>query len=363
MSMRVLFIDEDEAAIVDGKTLLEDNGYNCKQIDFAEFDTEFLEFSPHIVVLDMMDGGEILDATGDGGKNIFDKIWGHRFCPIVVYSAVPDLVDAIDADRANHPLVDKVAKGRNSEEKLYASIQKYSSCVEGITKISSEVNNALHSTLWEIAKHLVGKDGVNEADAIQYLGRRRIAALMDDASTRNSVLAPWEKYIYPALGENPKTADIILHKSSGSYLLVLTPSCDLVNSGNQCPKVTRVLCAECENADLLLQKFPGSNKKDVRKKLESRLTQGYLDELIPLSELPGVFDPMVANLKNLVLVPYDSIGKDKEFEVKASIDSPFREQIVWAYLNNSGRPGVPDIDCKCWVEQYVPKEEKKGEGK
>ena len=34
----------------------------------------------------------------------------------------------------------------------------------------------------------------------------------------------------------------------------------------------------------------------------------------------------------------------------ASVSSPFREQIVWAYMINSCRPGMPDRDMTTWAE-------------
>lgn len=38
-----------------------------------------------------------------------------------------------------------------------------------------------------------------------------------------------------------------------------------------------------------------------------------------------------------------------------SIDSPFREQIVWAHMQNSCRPGVPDRDTENWAMELKRK--------
>ena len=37
----------------------------------------------------------------------------------------------------------------------------------------------------------------------------------------------------------------------------------------------------------------------------------------------------------------------------ASVNSPYREQIVWAHMVNSCRPGVPDRDYKTWAEALL----------
>ena len=54
---------------------------------------------------------------------------------------------------------------------------------------------------------------------------------------------------------------------------------------------------------------------------------------------------------------YEKIKNDDsgEYIRVVSIDSPFREQIAWAYLNTAGRPGVPDRDFAIWEKQYLDK--------
>ena len=37
----------------------------------------------------------------------------------------------------------------------------------------------------------------------------------------------------------------------------------------------------------------------------------------------------------------------------ASVDSPFREQIVWAYMINSCRPGMPDRNMDLWAKELM----------
>ena len=66
---------------------------------------------------------------------------------------------------------------------------------------------------------------------------------------------------------------------------------------------------------------------------------------------------MVANLKNLAVIRYDSIGgldsAQRNFERVASIDSPFREQVAWAFLTTVARPGMPERDLDLWAEEIV----------
>lgn len=357
--MRVLFIDEDETSVADGMNRLIESGYDCQRIDFDKLDERLSTYQPDIIVLDMMNGDAPNDPKGEGGKTSFDKIWNSRFCPIVVYSANPDLIDDIESGNANHPLVKKVTKGRDSDEKLKQMINEFKPCIDGMNGIIDNVKTVVHRTLKEVAPHIFTQEGINnKVEAIQYMGRRRIAVLMDDESMLRPMLAPWEQYIYPPLGMHPKMGDIIRSVSGDkskpeSYRIILTPSCDLVKSDKREPKVAEILCAKCESPEELFLKAQVKKDKD---NLSKELSQGYIKEYLPIPGFPGVIPPMVANMKKLELIPYNSIkekGKEAAFVIVASIDSPFREQIAWAYLNTGSRPGVPDRDCICWAKQYL----------
>jgi CTP synthase len=37
----------------------------------------------------------------------------------------------------------------------------------------------------------------------------------------------------------------------------------------------------------------------------------------------------------------------------ASVDSPFREQIVWAHMINACRPGMPSRDMTLWAKELI----------
>lgn len=63
---------------------------------------------------------------------------------------------------------------------------------------------------------------------------------------------------------------------------------------------------------------------------------------------------MAAYLRDLEFIPFGDIGiQDKPFLRIASIDSPFRELIAWAYLNTACRPGLPDRDFNSWCNEVI----------
>lgn len=365
--MRVLFIDDDIPATAPAKARLEREGHSCVVVGFSRLSEAITQHEPDVIVLDLMDGVSA-DRHGAAGKGSYATIWDSRFCPIIVYSANPDLIDDEPISGGKHPLIRKVQKGRGSEENIFSAIGAFSSCVTGLQNIRKEVDVAISHSMKDLAPLVFSSAGTGLEAAFQHMGRRRVAACLDDRGLFEETLVPWGQYIYPPLSMYPKQCDILRKASSdpadpASYQLVLTPSCDLVNTENQRPKVTQVLCACCESPGGFLAKArigatpSAAKREDTKKRLGTVLTAGFLDEYVPLPGFLKVFSPMVANLKKLELIDYVKIGNEEEEGVDfiriASVDSPFREQMSWAYQNAGCRPGVPDRDLNIWIDDYI----------
>ena len=142
-----------------------------------------------------------------------------------------------------------------------------------------------------------------------------------------------------------------------SFYIVLTPSCDLVGSGGQKPKVERVLVSRCCTTKDGINKIGWS---DIgKKKLAARLPKvllnpGYFDTILPLPAFEDRVPLMAADLRDLYLLPLDKIGRDSgDYERVASIDSPFRELVAWAYMQVGCRPGLPNRDVDAWSKQIL----------
>jgi hypothetical protein len=119
-------------------------------------------------------------------------------------------------------------------------------------------------------------------------------------------------------------------------------------------KVNQVLVAKCVGVDRYLQAASlAANTREDRKrdKLESLLTLDQCGGFLPLPEFPRAVPLMAAALRDLELLPLDEIST--KYRIIASIDSPFRERIAWAYLQVAGRPGVPDCDMTVLIQAII----------
>ncbi|GMV83563.1 MAG: hypothetical protein AMXMBFR7_47470 [Planctomycetota bacterium] len=329
---------------------------NC-EADFEKGVERVAVERPDAVILDLMEG---LQSPNLPGAKTWKSIWDGSFCPIVIYSGTDADIDP--AIRQGQRFVERIAKGEGSLPKVVASLQRFAPFAASVRSLRTEVDAVIHKVLRDTAGD--GHMPMDDASHLLHAGRRRIAATMDDPTLiGNRKMTCWEVYLVPAIGRDCLTGDIIYKRGSPktspeSYRLILSPSCDLARGG----KVPAALVAKCFPSAAMLDKFKKavepSDDKDLKKQLASLvLSQGSWNGWLPLPAFGDILPTSAANLKDLEIIPLASIGDFKssnhDFVRVASIDSPFREQVAWAYLTTAARPGMPERDLKPWAEEVV----------
>jgi CTP synthase len=363
--LKFLFVDDQlnddsSSASIAAKKLESIDEYSVTRSGFGDAEKHIEDIVPDLVIIDLQEESDSGDHKFTGTETC-EWIWRNRFCPIVVYSAFPD---HISDDHKSHPFVEVVTKGRKGVEDLESSITKLRPHIDSIREAEQNIRNEFSVAMREVAPYayeVFKSDPTQRDNAIIRSGRRRLAAFMDGLSNDGNVLASWEQYLFPPVCQDTQLGDV-LRKSEGnqddpaSFRIVLTPSCDLVASNGRNPKIDKVLVANCCSTNDGLELM---NQKMASKKLKSRLpnvvlSRGYFEAIIPLPCLEGRIPTMMADLRSLEFIPIAEIGlSDKTFLRIASIDSPFRELISWAYLQIACRPGLPDRDFNSWCDEII----------
>ena len=204
--MKVLFIDEDGGSITPALNKAKDGGLICEHIGFGDHLRYISEYQPDIIILDLMNG-HIEDPKGNAGKQSYTDIWRYRFCPVIFYSANPDLID----EKTEHPFVSKIQKGRDSEDLLYEKISSFKEQIESIIETKKSIDMTIQNALRDLAPLIFNPAGFSDMQnkSLQYLSRRRVAALMDDAITSGQSIPSWGIYIWPPLNNYPKLGDVL----------------------------------------------------------------------------------------------------------------------------------------------------------
>jgi hypothetical protein len=358
--MRILMVD-DQADVVEPLRAELAKTAQVEVVDFAGFHAGIERLAPHVIVLDLAQGNPA--EMVNPGLKLFDEIWHKKFCPLVIYTAVPQLLDE-DA-RRTHPFVKLAQKGSGSEEVVIERIREFGPHLSALEDAAKEIGLALNRALRDVAPRIFEniKEEGQQKEMLVRSARRRVAAAMDEElSTGGPNLRSWEHYLYPPTTTHLLTGDIIRKrggdtKDTSNYAVVLTPSCDLAFGEKRDPNVKSALVAACKDVRRLLKELKLSDSAAANKykdKIRAVLTAGHGRSCLPVPGLPEVFPPMVADFQDLNLVPLEEIGNGKQpFERIASADNPFRELVAWAYMMNAGRPGLPDRDFDGWVEEII----------
>lgn len=361
--MRVLIIDDEPLSVKGIENFCQDQGWEEKRVNFDDSYAEILKYNPDVVILDWYE-----QADENAGKAILDTIWKNGYRQIIIFSGKYDLINiAEEAKRST--LLQTFSKG--DEEPVEEYLQKNQKYIEVLSQYRDELGNAIVEAFNVIEPIKNTTDKYIGDIQIKYLLARRTADLFD-LERRNINLPQWAMYTYPPVSKSLTVCDILRKNLSDNsmdsidnYRLVLTPSCDMVSDNNRSPKVSNVVCAQCYDQSTFLKALgvQTAKEKAQRDHIHRALTAGHYNEWVPLPKLEGMCPTMCVNLKKLELISLDSIAVSKDLVNNQSqyikigeISSPFREQIVWAYMQNACRPGVPDRAFDLWEEEYIDKE-------
>jgi len=162
---------------------------------------------------------------------------------------------------------------------------------------------------------------------------------------------PLQYYVMPPIATTPVVGD--LHHSadtdeasgSGSWRIVLTPSCDLVWGKADFALLARCRLLEQTKAfrDVAGHAKPSNAKKAALKDiLTNRSARCYY--------LPEAFDipHLIVDFQDLLAIGGDTL---RAMRPTASLDSPYAEELQSRFAAYFGRIGTPDLDSEALIEK------------
>ncbi len=356
--LSVLFVEDDEEAIITILDRIDEDESDIERCvcDFHEAEEKIRSLRPDIVVLDLFEG-PLLEENNRGSEHL-NFIWKKQFCPVVVHTGLPEALEGYE-----NPFVQVLKKGQDSSGNVLEAIRSFEPHVRSLKEIDEHIRESFACALRVVAPYAFDtfEQVKQRNDAILRAGRRRLAALMDEYTGEGQVLASWEQYLCPPISEDILLGDILMENDRegtdpSMFRVVLSPSCDLVSSGGRKPKVREILVARCcsTKKSTELMGWENISPGKLKDRLDPILSRGYSETLVPLPALKSRIPTMMVNLRELELIPFGDVGSESvRFRRVASLDSPFRELVSWAYLQVTGRPGVPDRDLESWRDEIV----------
>ena len=361
--MKVLIIDDQKDSVSGIVDFCGDNNWEVQLSDFSNCYKYIFEFDPDVVILDWREDAEETEA----GEGILEGIWDNGYRPIIIFSANVAVID-VERLKKESNLLKIIPKG--DEKPVNDELLQIKKYVVSLSAFRKEMSKALIKSLNSV-EYIKQQENIN-VSAVSYILSKRASSYFEEIYAEN-IDPYWVQYACPPMSNSLCVCDVIRVFSEegkeseeglvNEYRVILTPSCDMVCDEERVPKVTHVLCAYCVEKEKFHNMALAENPKtDNINKVVSKLNVGYNNRYVPLPKLPQKIPYMTIDLKHIDLIPIDEIAtsvEKKTISTKyyrvASVFSPYREQIVWAHLQNSCRPGVPDRNMNDWAKDLLTK--------
>lgn len=367
MKWHILSVDDDADVGRQIKEFLEGsaNGGDELAIEYVQdFDIALQKLDTmlyDIVVLDVFKGTPAEGNPDRPGEEILNEIKKRCFVPVVFYTALPSKINQYKSS-----LVRVVHKTSGGAPKLKSEILAL--IKTGLPAINRNLMGHFFKVeakyMWEFVEPIWKKfSTVVDSKSLAYLLSRRLAwsltrenihSLIDSlcgtagTGTADDVVHPVEYYIYPPIGSQYNSGDILSRKKKKkiTYQLILTPSCDMFQRDGKKVKSEGVLVAGCISLPLTeegkkwcqggnaeakecLAEFMRNNKKTGQKERYYFLPGTFF--------LPNLF----VDFQILDTIPFEEL---KKYGKVATLDSPFAECVLNRFCRYIGRIGTPDLN-------------------
>lgn len=343
--MKVLMIEDAQNDIEGIVEHCKEKKWDYRVCSFEKEFEEIEEFDPDVIILDL----QKKEDESFPGSSLIKTIWEKSFRPFCVFSG--QIVDSvIEKEEFPSPLVKFINKGDESPVIEYLSkIEPY---IEVISNMQKEMKSAFRRS-FDVFDQIFS-DGITDGQIITYLCNTRMKnAFMLDL--QGKVLPAWAQYEFTLLSNEFTTGDIICSKEYDEkdindriYYVILSQSCDIIHK-----KVDRIIVAKCQNIKKVIEKFELGKSKD---RLKGYLNMGYFNNYFFLPSFLGRIPELAVDLKDIITIERENL---KEFVKIISLSSPYTERLIWAYMQNACRPGVPSLDVETWAKKIMSDEEER----
>jgi hypothetical protein len=332
------FVQEHDKAVADVCVDFQDA---ADRLDSQRYD---------ILIIDLKDDkGSTVEDEKLPGREIYEAVKKLRFVPVVFYTALPrhvlpeetTFVRVVEKTRGITVLADEI-KG------IFAT---------GLPSITRIIDETQREYMWDFVQRLWKEfKSSHEQGDLAYLLARRLALTLENKARRlvrpiagqhvkmadPTKAHPMQLYIYPPLGGNHSTGEILKQKVAEGdvYWVLLTPSCDFERKD----RIDRALLAQCTLLKTQQEYLAWSSNPEDSDHLTALITDSRKNaQSERYKYLPGTFflPDLVADFQQLKAVSKDELNS---YSVVASLDSPYAESLLSSFSKYFGRLGTVDID-------------------
>jgi CheY-like chemotaxis protein len=314
-------------------------------------------------VLDNTFDGAIIDLRlaeqGDEGNQVVSRIEESHFrIPVAILTGTPD---AADSDFSYIGIFKKGDPGAGYNDLLEHFWGIHNT---GLTRImggrgiiEKTLNKVFRENLLPQRDTWVEYGETDSAKTEKALLRHALNHLLQLLVDDGDRSFPEEMYLYPPLTAKIRTGSIVKQKDINQWLTVMNPACDLVTRDGAGFKTERILLAEIEPIEKVIE-IATKKCVDVSEK-EEKLKVVFCNNYTTYHHwLPetSFFVGGFLNFRKL------STYKKKDFEKKfdkpdIQISPLFVKDVIARFSSYYARQGQPDIDYTAFVTQLATTQE------
>ena len=373
---RILFVDDDEDICKQVKEYLEGEKTTGDGTCQVETEQDFALSMEHLgkgkfdmIILDVRLGSKEEKEGEDPGIDILAEIKRTRFIPVLFYTGLPSLVRDIKS-----PIV----RVREKTEGLESLLESINEIIE--TKlpmvnraISRHVEEVQRKYMWDFVEKNWDLFGDSpDRGSLSFLLARRLAVSLTDSNIRKFALElggmvdtdddesefvmPMRYYLRPPVELSYLAGDLFFGTIGDrvGHWVLLTPSCDMVDGRVNIDRVVLsgcVLLTDQVEFEKWEKGFPDPSKT-AEKNLNALMTNNRKNGQQPMRHhfLPAALDipDLVVDFLDLKVILFDGLA---ELDRKASLDSPFAEELISRFTTYMGRIGSPDFDADAEIKR------------
>jgi len=364
----VLLVEDNETVRRQVREYLSEESFDARKLaitDIACLDEALNvvhERKADLIILDVYRGAAQCGGE-QTGIQVLDRIKHSGFVPVVVYTALPEGLEAHES-----PFVRLVGKEAGGLDKLRDTIAElFRLRVPQVHRaIVNHMDQTMCAYMWGfVQEHWTEIESLVDKPEFLRLVVQRLAWTFARAGIRPMVeevygastevspensdsVHPAEFYIKPPIGEDLMLGDVRLRQTDehDEYLLVLWPTCDMVSCGGRTPKTESVLCARGllarETSEITAWLASPSSSK--QKKVERLLRNARAESPDRYHFLPGVWDipDLLVDFQALEHLPLAEVSN---YPCLGTVSSPFCEALAIRFQRYIGRIGTPDLDA------------------
>ncbi|MCK4339346.1 MAG: response regulator [Candidatus Marinimicrobia bacterium] len=330
-----------------------------------DFKSHHEEKKPDLMIVDLRLGES---NNNRSGWDIVKKIFSYEIIPVIIYSAFSE---EEPEEIFKSLLIARIIKGGEEVEKFKQTLKIFIRLKLRFNQAKERIIKEFGKLSLETVKEILGEGKVKGLDerTLEMMAIGRLASYLLNVPPEGEKFLPESVFIYPPLDipHYPRTSlflgDFLEQKGnneSSRLWLVISPSCDLVATGERKAKISEILLLCCYKNYTEVPFLRDEQDECVRKNLLKNRIQRNTAKILKCPSRIFGNKYILISFKDYRTLFYDDIKKginNDTWKKLATLASPYIESLQGLFIKDISRIGTPETASSeeemQWGKEFV----------